>query len=269
MVEINLFKSKEFDCKIPFPSAWDELSKDDLLIVSREQLSAEKPIAAQQAAIFDALLKLRAKKFPELPRDFNTMLDPEEAAIAAINLLDFLYKKNNLTVQLYPDFTFSGKTFYGPEGNFDSITCGEFEDTEIFFQDFVADPRPEPVAHLCAILWRQKDQDYMFFDAKKNVWKTYDHEPFLQQFTKLSEPQLYAIFTWYAGCRSLLPGWFPDLYGGGGDESAATDMLVFTKCIHAGAGEKNGSRTDIRRMLLKEFFMDMNLSAKSNKNLAT
>ncbi|WP_347269024.1 hypothetical protein [Paracoccus sp. (in: a-proteobacteria)] len=268
MNTITLSVPLQFSHTIPFPSEWDELTTEELLFICAEQLYEGKLIQFQKAAIFDFIFRNRAKDIKELKDNPSTYLDPEDAALAAIDLLDFLYKSNNLTRQHFPLIDISGTNFIGPEDNFDSITCGEFEDTEIFYQDFITDPRPEPMARLTAILWRQKGQDYMYFNAEKHKWLTYNHEPFTAAFSKLPESQLYAIFAWYSGCRSLLQGWFPYLYESG-INSDEPDMLVFTKCIHAGAGEKNGSREDIRRMLLKEFFLDMNISAQNNKKLVS
>lgn len=263
MIEINLHKAKDFDVKIPFPSEWNDLSAEEILCVARRQLQDGNTLIQQKALIFQDILKIRIAVDPCHGMDFE-MLNIEEASTAALDCTKFLYEDNRLTLQLFPEINISGSVFYGTEENFDDITCGEFEDTEIFFHDFINDPRKEPLAHLAAILYRKKDQAYMFFNHKKHLWKTYDHEKYLKEFLELPEELLYAIFIFYSGCRSMMPLWFAAVYDGGETEKSEPDLLAFTKCIHAGAGEKNGSRETIRRTLLKEFFMDMNLNAIAN-----
>lgn len=265
MIEINLHKAKDFDIKIAFPSEWNDLTSEEILCVARRQLQDGITLIQQKALIFQDILKIRSQVINSLQKGFIELIDIEQAATAALDYTKFLYEDNRLTLQLFPEIDIAGTVFYGTEENFDNITCGEFEDTEIFFNDFINDPRKEPLAHLAAILYRKKDQEYIFFDARKHVWKPYQHEKYLQRFLELPEELLYAIFIFYSGCRSMLPLWFSAVYDtGNGTTKSEPDLMAFTKCIHAGAGERNGSRETIRRTLLKEFFMDMNLNAIAN-----
>lgn len=260
MVTVNLYQPGKIDCNIPFPESWNELLPEELLIICRRQLQKFNTIYEQLAAIFQDFISLRSKK-ENLPDNFFELIDIDDASAYGLPLVDFIYKDNLLTNQLFPVLKIKRKSFHGPLMDFNSITCGEFEDTEIFFSDFIEDPRREPLAHLAAILWRPAGKDYMYFSAKKNKWLTYDHEKTVKRFLLLSEEQLYAIFIWYSGCRRMMPLYFPTVYENNGDTNAEHDVMVFTKCIHSGAGAKNGSRTDIRRTLLKEFFTEMELEA--------
>ena len=52
-----------------------------------------------------------------------------------------------------------------------------------------------------------------------------------------------------------------------GEGTEEPDPMVFTKCIHAGAGPKNGTRDQVRMLNLKEYFFDMELEAIKAKEL--
>ena len=273
MVSINLYQSNKVNCTIDFPSEWNELLPHELLSVCQRQLSQFKDVHEQIVAVFNDLFISRSKKYNKsLPKDFYSMLDPEDTAMNALPLVDFLYRQNRLTTQLFPVIKLPGildKKMYGPESDFDNLTCGEFEDAEIFFHNFIAKPSPDSLAHLAAILWRPQHAQYISFNSKTQKWLTYNHEKVYDDFLKLKQHQLYALFVWYAGCRSILPLIFPTVYKKNPDEkkSDEPDLLAFTKCIHGAAGPKNGSRTEIRRTLLKEFYMELEIEAQNNEKL--
>jgi hypothetical protein len=273
MVTINLYQPRKISYEISFPSEWNELWPEELFLICKHQLSQFKTLHEQLAAIFDGLLLSRTgclKK--KLPNNFNLFIDLDDAAMNALPLIDFLHKENRLTKQLMPVINLPrmfGKKMYGPTDDFNNLTCGEFEDAEILFYDFLENPRTESLAHLAAVLWRPKDVTYMQFNRKKNRWLTYDHEQHYTSFLQLKNYQLYAMFVWYAGCRNTLPLIFPTMYKPDPKQqkSSEPDLMAFTKCIHGGAGPKNGNRDDIRRTLIKEFFMELELEAVQAEKL--
>ena len=95
---------------------------------------------------------------------------------------------------------------------------------------------------------------------------TYNAERLYPYFLKLSPFVLHSIYTWYTGCRNQIPKYFPVPFEGN-TTGGEPDPAAFTKCIHAGAGPKNGSRDQIRVTGIKEFFFDMNLEAQKAKDL--
>lgn len=229
-------------------------------------LSAFSNPTAIRAAILTGIINIRSRiNKVKLPKKLLQQLDAEDAVINGYPLLDFLFDQNNLTEQPFPKITLplfkwhGPVTTIGPKSDFDNITCGEYEDAEIFFLKFKQDPTPESLAHLAAILWRPAGRSYISFLNNKRI--EYNADKMVPRFMKLPPWQLYTIFCWYAGCRAMLPKIFPLSFKGGGS-SAAPDYMAFTKCIHAGAGTKNGSRDQIRMMPLKEFFFDMELEIK-------
>lgn len=238
-------------------------------------LSSFQNPTSVRAAILTGLLSIRAKtKGIELTGNILKRLDAEDAFINGYPLCDFIFTDNNLTTQPFPairvPFHFSHPlksltTFYGPASDFDNITCGEFEDAEIFFYQFRDNPSHDALAHLAAILWRPKNTPYIrLVDHRK---EEYNVEAVVPLFSQLPAWQLYAIYTWYVGCREQLPKLFRHAFGSEGKKSAANDYMAFTKCIHAGAGPKNGSREQIRLLPLKEFFFDIDLEALKAKEM--
>ncbi len=238
-------------------------------------LSSFQNPTSVRAAILTGLLSIRAKtKGIELTGNILKRLDAEDAFINGYPLCDFIFTDNNLTTQPFPAVRLpfdirhplkSGTTYHGPDSEFNNITCGEFEDAEIFFYQFREDPSHDALAHLAAILWRPKNTPYISLVNHRKV--EYNAEAVVPLFSRLPAWQLYAIYTWYVGCREQLPKLFRHAFGSEGGKPAANDYMAFTKCIHAGAGPKNGSREQIRLMPLKEFFFDIDLESQKAKEL--
>ncbi len=270
MIEINLYQTNVVDASIPFPSEWNEFNLQELHLVAKSILTNFATPAQATAALFRSLLKMRCGK---KVKNIEKRLDDEDAVINGLPALDFIYKENNLTKQPYPTLrlsTFRFQTFYGREDDFNNLTCGEFEDCEIFFNQFVIEPDATTLANLAAILFRPKNKKYLGYNDRTKSFEEYDSERMVPHFKKLKPWVLYSIFLWYAGCRSQLPKIFPNCFGAARqptEETREPDFLIFTKCIHAGAGPKNGSRNDIRCTLLKEFFLEIELQNIENQEL--
>ena len=265
MIEINLYQPGKVNTTILFPTEWNELLLAELNIISQSILLNFKEPGAAKALVFLKILQNRCKL-----KNIGKRIDAEDATINGLPLIDFIYDKNNLTRQPYPILKISKflpTKFIGPEDDFNGLTCGEFEDTEFFYTQFKQEPSETPLAHLASILYRPKNTKYCRSHPIKGFIQ-YDAEKEVPRFMKLAPWQLYTIFLWYAGCREKLPLDFPNAFGGGSsDNNAEPDFLSFTKCIHAGAGPKNGSRNDIRQMSLKEFLTEMELETIKAKEL--
>lgn len=264
MIEISLYQPGRVDAAIPFPSAWNELLPEELRHVCAMFLSSFENPTAIRAAILTGLLKIRSALHKvKLPRRFEDILSAEDAVLNGYPAIDFLFTQNNLTTQPFPVIKFPlsfrslPSRLHGPASGFNNLTCGEYEDCEIFFFKFKEKPEPTALAHIAAILWRPQNTPYITYtNGKKNEYKA---SAMVNKMMSLPAWQLYAIYCWYSGCRAQLLQLFPTTFSGGG--TGKPDILSFTKCIHAGAGPKNGTRENIRLMPLKEFLFDIEQEA--------
>lgn len=264
MIDIVLYQADGINETVAFPSEWNELSVSELEAVANimlKQLSIEE----SNAGIFIQLLQLRSNE--SLPKNFVKNIDPEDAAINGLPLVHFIYQENNLTKQPYEHLIVSGQKMKGPESNFDSITCGEFEECEIFFRQFQQANVPD-MAHLAsiaAILYRPQKKNFITYQHTTDEYITYNYLELVPFFLKLPEAILFTIYMWYTGCHHLLTKLFHLCHTGG--ESNQPDLMAFTKCIHAAAGDKNGTRNQVRRLPLKELFFDMEIELQKQKDL--
>lgn len=261
MVSINLYTPPVFDFELEFPSSWNELLPVEIPFISR-QLLLQSDGAVVRGPILKYLIDSRAALADkELPKDWFLKIDAEQFVIDVYPLADFIFNDNNLTNTPLA-IEMQGRTLH-PQ-LFENITCAEFEDCEVLAMRFAEEPSPELLANLSAILFRIKTiggvEPYMKLNPVTAQYVTYATEKKIVPFLKLPPEQLYAHFIWYSGCRAQLPLMFPGVYDGG--TPGQLDLMAFTKCIHSGAGQKNGSREKIRTMKLYEFMFEMELEAQ-------
>jgi hypothetical protein len=251
MVSISLNKPGSFSYKIDFPEKWDELTTFELEAVAQRLLEKHESGFVNKALIFTDIVLSRAKKAKiKLPSDWKLKLNYEDAATQGFDAIDFIFDINERTINPYPKIFLNKQAFFGPADDFNQTTCAEIEDTEAFFHKFHEDQNPENIARIAAILWRPEGEHYNELTSEKNTKK----------FMKLSPEVLFSIYIWYTGCQYMLTQYFPNVYAKGSSDETA-DPAAFTKCIHAGAGAKNGTRDNIRKMKIKEFLFDMELES--------
>lgn len=272
MKTININATGVFDFSIQFPDSWNDLLPTEILEIAKQILNPTENVAESKAALLLAFINARAKEQKiKLPKKWEKEINVEGFVINGFPLLDFIWAENNLSNPPENKITLKGtRSFevFAPIKGFGSITCGEFEEAEPAFIAFTASQNVEDLAKLAAIFWRPKG---VKFQTKKTdgTIETYPYEKWAKLFEKVEPHRLYAIYIWYVGSKNLLPSLFPTVHEPSEEETVdnSNPAMAFTRCIHAGAGAKNGDRNTIRITLLYEFMFDMEENAKNAKLL--
>ncbi|MBK8146295.1 MAG: hypothetical protein IPK62_15570 [Bacteroidetes bacterium] len=249
MTEITLYKNKAAVDTVQFPTDWSELSAKELSFIA-EAIYAGK---LKEADLFLCIIMNRSRKKNLIP-----LLDLEQCAIDGIPLVKFITEEIMLTKNPMPEV----KDYFGPADNFEDLTCGEFEDAEACFFSLKEMKEEKYLNSLMATLWRKK------VNGKRIPYIDYDVKPHMSVFEKINFKNKIIVFLWYIGCRENIAKLFPLIFSGEGPESDTPPALAFTNCIHMGAGVKNGTRDNIRKMLLKEFLYDIQLQLIADQNNA-
>ena len=258
MIVVNLYKPHTVNLSIEFPTHWNECSLPELKTIA----SAIFLNKYTQPQLLIALIRTRIQKAysgmkVRLIDEAITLLSIEDLAMNFHSLISFISDKVELTAQPIPVIS----NIHGPSSDFTDITCGEFEDADLFFNRWLGDKQVNHLSDLTGILWRPQ------VNALRVTYEKY-HPSFdsFKAIEILNPETLHVILLWYMGCKAMLPILFPLVYNTGNnvsDNSASVaDPMAITKIIHHGAGPKNGTREDIRRMRLHEFLFDLNLEAE-------
>ena len=242
---------------IDFPATWDELSSAELLQVCKHLIAPLPPEMepTRRTQILMDLLKLRTAHL-SMPAHWMSMIDISDFAIATTDLLAFIFTETNRTIPPFPSLRigFKLKARPAPARSFDDLHVGEYEDADLFANLFAETKEVKFLALLAASVFRPS--------RKYNA--AYKADTFEKAFLKVAPQKLMAIYTWFRGCQATLPLLFKDLMEKG-DSKKTNDLTIFTQCIHAAAGPKNGMRHQVRALPLKELLFDMNLDAKNAK----
>lgn len=229
MTPIQLYKPYTINLTIDFPSTWDELSQSDMEVLAMSYFD-------QSLTPVEVCLKLIENRLSARQRStILPLISLEDLAMEYTGLVHFLLQGIDRTHSL------SIGTGYSPLPDFDDTTVGAFEDAD---------------AQLT--LWlRNQNPDHLISFARS--WYGGVLPSNLNPFT------LKAIALCFIGCKNRLKKYFPLVFSASDDtqsEASASDHLALTRLIHHSAGQRNGTREQIRKTLLKEFLFDCQLEAE-------
>lgn len=250
MISITLFIDGEAK-QIPFPEEWNDLTQSELrYCVSSQAAEFSRP------KIFCFLITTSAlRNRIALPNGWESRLNKEEAAIAAVDCLAFLYDSNQLTKSPFKKIKINNVLLAGPDDDFKDLTVQQMELAHPALERFRSTMEIEHLHELCSYLFRRGKAPVSESSARQ----------ILPLIKKMQTDILLCMYTWFTGCMFTLPECFPDLYEGDGSTQNEFDYNGFTTMIHGAAGGRNGSREDIRRTKLLEFLFDLNLLAQDAK----
>ncbi len=262
MVSIQLYQPGGINQQIEFPEEWNELTTDEVESIAKVMLSGFDDINLIKAAFFKEILRHRC-----CSDEMYDRLDPDQAVVDGLPLIEFILSGNQLSKQPYPVIIIEGRNFYGPESDFDNLQCGEYEDADIPYLRFLETTDPIHLAEMAAILYRPKGTPYITYSSQSDKNELYQADRFTRQFEKLPPWQLYSIYMWWTGTKTVMQQIFHHVYEKGSGKNEEVDYMAFTKCIHAAAGPKNGTRDQVRRTEIKAILFDMDEEARKAKEL--
>lgn len=230
--------------QIPFPEDWNELTTPELRYCMR---TISDPFC--KVKIFTYLMQSRAKTNGiKLPEGWQSRLNIDQSSVLCIDALAFLFDSNTLTKSPFKSLRAGNFLLYGPADDFDDFTCGQFELAMPSLHRFKETENAKYLFEMCSYFFKKNNQPVTEQSSAE----------ILPLMAKTPTDILLCMYSWFTGNLSRLPLMFPNIYAGS-SESDEVDYTAFTKLIHAGAGDRNGTRQQIRLMPLKEYLFDMEL----------
>jgi len=190
------------------PSEWNELSRKQLLCVSR-LFSAKLTLVEFRVRSLFEFLSLKRKNFKRIaPEDAYTLCES----------LDFLNKEVNLTRNLIPVIKAGLRKYHGPADAMVYCTFGEFTLACSALDEFQKTGEEKYLDELVAILYRPQK---FFWSIRKYFTDNQDPRArFMNRALKKRAGKIarvdhcvkYSIYLFFNGVLNSLPGLYPYVY---------------------------------------------------------
>jgi hypothetical protein len=199
----------EIDGKVNFlPSEWNELTKDQVIFVSRLFMAQLSVVEFKLRALF---------KFLALGRKMMKRIDPEDAHYLMVNL-SFLLDEVSLTKNLQPILKAGSHRYYGPADGLTNCTFGEFTRVNSLLDTFSLSKDQKYLDEMMAVLYRPKRRFWFVrkaFTDNQDPRRRFAIRTLVRRTRKLKKlayPVKYSVFLFLSGVLNSLPGKFPYVY---------------------------------------------------------
>ena len=218
----------EIEGKIYFmPSAWNELTRKQVLFVSR--------LFQGQLTLMDFKLRVLLK-FLTIRQKVMKRIDHEDVYFLCESL-DFLFKEVSLTKNLLPDLRNGRRKYLGPADAMMNCTFGEFTMANSLLDSFSKTKEQKYLDEMVAVLYRPRK--WFWFIQKSFTDNQDPRKRFVnrslkrrcQRIARLDNEVKYSIFLFFSGVLNTLPLLYPYVYeqqGSTGSEDNGWASLIIS-----------------------------------------
>ena len=218
----------EIDGKTYFmPSEWNELTRKQVLVVSR-LFQGQLTIVDFRLRVLVDFLSLRPKVIKRI--------HPEDAYFLCESL-DFLFKEVTLTKNLLPLLRTGRRKYFGPADAMMNSTFGEFTMANSLLYSYSKTREQKYLDEMVAVLYRPKKWFWFIRKAftdnqdprKKFVNRTLKKR--CRRIARLNYEIKYSVFLFFSGILNSLPQLYPYVYeqqGGTGSEDNGWASLIIS-----------------------------------------
>ncbi len=204
----------EIDGKTYFtPSDWNELTKKQVLFVSR--------LFQGQLSIVDFKLRALFDFLSVKPKDIKR-ITPEDAYFLCESL-DFLFKEVSLTKNLIPVIRTGKRKYLGPADAMMNCTFGEFTMANSLLDSFSRTKEQKYLDEMVAVLYRPRKWFWFIrktFTDNQDPRKRFVNRTLKKRCLRISQLDYeakYSVFLFFSGVLNSLPLLYPYVYQKQGD----------------------------------------------------
>jgi hypothetical protein len=226
--EIAAMNQVEIDGKSYFmPSEWNELTKKQVLFISRLFQGQLTMVDFKLRALFD-FLSVKPKVIKRI--------HPEDAYFLCESL-DFLFKEVSLTKNLLPVLRTGRRKFLGPSDAMMNCTFGEFTMASSLLDSFLKTKEQKYLDEMVAVFYRPRKwfwfirKDYSDNQDPRKKFVNRSLKRRCQIIASLKYEVKYSIFLFFSGVLNSLPNLYPYVYeqqGGTGSEDNGWASLIIS-----------------------------------------
>jgi hypothetical protein len=240
------------------PSSWNELSRKQLLFVSR--------LFHGQLTMID--FKLRALfNFISITQKIKKYLHPEDAYFLC-ETLDFLFEVVSLTRNLLPKLKSGLRTYVGPSDAMKNCTFGEFTMANSLLDYFSSTKDQKYLDEMVAILYRPKKWFWFIrklFTDNQDARKRFANRTLKKRTEKMGNMDYnvkYCVFLFFSGILNSLPELYPYVYQMKGDSGGEENGWAYLIISLADGKTDNKSLETIMNSNLYNVLIGLNKKSK-------
>jgi len=218
----------EIDGKSYFiPSDWNELTKKQLLFVSRLFHGQLSVVDFKLRALFD---------FLSLKKKVLKRIHPEDAYFLC-ETLDFLFKEVSLSRNLLPTIGTGWTKCIGPSNAMMNCTFGEFTMANSLLDSYSKTREQKYLDEMVAVLYRRKKWFWLIrraFTDNQDPRKKFVNRSLKKRCSRIATLDFdvkYCVFLFFSGVLNSLPVLYPYVYeqkGGAGSEDNGWASLIIS-----------------------------------------
>jgi hypothetical protein len=249
----------EIDGKIYFtPSDWNELTKKQVLFVSR--------LFQGQLTIVDFKIKALFK-FLSIRKKVLKGMDHEDVYFLCESL-NFLFKEVSLTKNLLPVLQTGRRKYLGPADAMMNCTFGEFTMANSLLDSFSKTKEQKYLDEMVAVLYRPRK---WFWFIRKSFTDNQDPRKLFvnrtlkkrgRMISRLDYEIKYAVFLFFSGVLNSLPLLYPYVYQQQGDTGSEDNGWALLIISLADGKTDDKSLETIMNSNLYNVFIGLNKKAK-------
>jgi len=208
----------EIDGKIYFtPSNWNELTRKQVLFVSRLFQGQLTMVEFKLRALFD-FLSVRPK--------FLKRIHPEDAYFLC-ETLEFLFSEVALTRNLLPVISTGSRKYVGPSDAMMNCTFGEFTMANSLLDAFAKTKEQKYLDEMVAVLYRPRKWFWFIWQGftdnqdPRQAFASRSLKPRCKRMVAVDYSIKYSVFLFFSGVLNSLPVLYPYVYEQKGDADSA------------------------------------------------
>ena len=289
-----MYKIKFDNDVYDLPSTWNELTKDQFLLIAGQSMSMTG------FAAFRIKLALGCFGFRIIPRREEIvngvrcfylgapekkmyLVDVDELALV-VEKLSWIFThheqsneyvvNSRLTLNLLPAIKVGKQTWYGPMDALTNITFSEYIHAETAFY-YLHKKRDESfINRLIAVLYRPQIEKYDpesidYRGDRREFFNDFLLDQRQQKVVNVDPKVKQGILLWYTGCRAYLEHKFPEALGSSGEgEKASGDVFMnFMKMVNALTNNDVTKNNELRSAYMYEVLITMEALAVQDRKM--
>jgi hypothetical protein len=242
-LEIKINSPDSDTIHFSIPEKWEELTKNQVLYIAtfwqawQLMLKNNADMIKARASLFCALINQPNRQLKKI-LTYLSMVDYEKADLNLLDLTNFIFEKNDLTINHFPYFkTGLFQKLYGPNSKLTNISINEFSFLLNYYNLYNKTQNEEYLDNFIACMYRPLDSNYLSTGDKRIPFNPFLISNHANAIKKLSIPEKQALLLFFIGCLEFFAKSFPLVFERSSNENTNTNTTFLDIIIKISGGK--------------------------------